>query len=73
MPESRQNEKGSGHDAREPLKQKGIRTRCQRASEMIGDPGAMLESRQTIGDPGTMPESHRNDKGYGHDAGEPSK
>ena len=26
-----------------------------------------------IGDPDTMRESHRNDRGSGHDAGEPSK
>ena len=35
MLESRPNEKGSRHDAGEPLKQKRIRTRCQRAAEKI--------------------------------------
>ena len=52
--------KGSGRDAREPLKRQGIRARCRKASKMIRDSG-------------TMPEIHRNEKGSGHDAGEPLK
>ena len=87
MPESRRNEKGSGHDAGEPLKRKGIRTRCRRVAKTIGDPDTMLESRRKdrgsrhdvgeppkiIGDPSTMLESRRNDRGSEHDVGDLSK
>ena len=60
MLESHKKDRGFGHNAGEPLKRKGIQTRCQRAEEKKGDPYMMLESR-------------RNDKGFGHDAEEPLK
>ena len=59
MLESHLTDRGSRHDAKEPLKTKGfdhdvgeppkrkrIRTRCWRSTEMVGDPDTMPESRR---------------------------
>lgn len=58
--EERLKDRGSGHDAKEPPKIYGIRTQCQRATEMKGDPGI-------------VPKSHKKERGSVHDAEEPSK
>ena len=60
MPESCQNDRGSGHDAEESLKRKGIWTQCRRVAEMKRNPN-------------TMPESHKKEKGSKHDVREPLK
>ena len=65
--------KGSRHDVGEQSKRKRIRTRWQRAAEMIRDPGTKSENCRRDRDPDMMPESRRNNRGSRHDVGEPPK
>ena len=73
MSDNYRKEKGFRHNVEEPLKRKGIRARCRRAVERIGDPDTMLESHRKEMGFRRDPESRWKDKGSGHDAVEPLK